>query len=186
MPKSRAPGKAAKAAKATKPAKAAKPSTARRSAKGASPPAAARKPSHPQRSSKPAKRAPAPTGKPEASPAEGDAAVRAYIATLPAWQRDIAQRLDAVMEKEVAGLRRTIKWHAPVYGTEDNGWFASLGAFAKHLKVVFFQGAKLKPALPGGSGKQMRSLDIRQGDAVDEARIAGWVRQASKIRGMGA
>lgn len=119
------------------------------------------------------------------SPIDGEAAVRAYISLLPAWQKEVAQRIDELIGDNVPAVRRAVKWHAPAYGTDGNGWFAALGGFKSHLRLSFFRGAALKPAPPSGAGKDMRSLDLRQGESLDEALVAKWVAQAAKKPGLG-
>lgn len=112
--------------------------------------------------------------------------VQAYLATLPQWQKSILQEVDGIIDREVPGVQKAIKWHVPVYGTDANGWFVSLSAHRQHVKVVFFQGHKLKPAIPAAKGKQMRSVDLREGEAVKGEAMASYVRQAAAIPGMGA
>lgn len=119
----------------------------------------------------------------KAGKAEGDAPVRAYIEALSGWKKDIAKRFDALVEREVPNLCRAVKWSAPFYGVEGNGWFAAFGAFKDHVKINFFRGTSLKPMPPSGEAKLMRSLDIRESDGFDEKQIASWVRQAAKLPG---
>ncbi|MEA3190082.1 MAG: hypothetical protein QOD77_664 [Thermoplasmata archaeon] len=118
--------------------------------------------------------------------ASDDAAVAAYLAALPGWQREVARRIDAIVAREVPGVRRAIKWRVPNYGTEANGWFAALAGFKAHVKVNFFRGAELTPPPPEGTGELMRSLDLREGDKLDERQLAKWFRQAAAMPGMGA
>jgi hypothetical protein len=52
------------------------------------------------------------------------------------------------------------------------------------VKVAFFRGAELRPVPPGASKhRQVRYLDIHEGEALDEAQLAAWVRQASRLPG---
>lgn len=75
-------------------------------------------------------------------------------------------------------------WNSPFYGVEGKGWFLSYHCFAKYVKVGFFKGASLKPLPPRESKiKDVRYLDIRENDTLDEAQFAKWVKQASKIPG---
>jgi hypothetical protein len=51
-------------------------------------------------------------------------------------------------------------------------------------KVAFFRGASLRPLPPGESKqKEVRYLDIRADDALDEKLVASWIRQASELPG---
>ena len=68
---------------------------------------------------------------------------------------------------------------------EANGWFLSFHCFAKYVKVAFFRGASLRPVPPGASKqKEVRYLDIREDDEWDEALLAEWVEQASRLPGV--
>jgi hypothetical protein len=52
------------------------------------------------------------------------------------------------------------------------------------VKVTFFRGASLKPVPPGESRhKDVRYLDIREGEEFDEAQFTDWVKQASRLPG---
>lgn len=117
--------------------------------------------------------------------ADGDAPVKAYIGKLDGWKREVAQRFDALVGREVPNVRRAVKWSSPMYGIEGQGWFASVGVFKNHVKINFFMGTKLKPVPPAGSSETMRALDIGAPDEFDEQKIAAWVRQASKMPGWG-
>ena len=70
------------------------------------------------------------------------------------------------------------------YGVEDQVWFLSFHCFTKYVKVAFFRGASLRPIPPGKSKqKDVRYLDIHEDDELDEAQLAAWVKQASKLPG---
>src|SRR5687768_9944369 len=96
-------------------------------------------------------------GNPQIPKADGDAPVRAYIAAMPGWKRDVGKRLDALIERNVPGVRKAVKWNSPFYGIEGQGWFASFHVFAKYVKVTFFRGTSLRPVPPGAS----RHPDVR-------------------------
>ena len=123
-------------------------------------------------------------GNPQIAKGYGDAPVQAYIAAMPGWKRELGRRLDALIVRTVPGVRKAIKWNSPFYGVEDHVWFLSYHCFAKYVKVAFFRGASLRPLPPGDSRhKEVRYLDIHEDDQLDEELVAGWVRQASQIRG---
>jgi hypothetical protein len=122
-------------------------------------------------------------GNPQIAKAEGDAPVRAYIAAMPGWKRNVGRRLDALIERTVPGVRKAVKWNSPFYGIEDHVWFLSFHCFTKYVKVTFFRGASLRPVPPGASKyKDVRYLDIYE-DQLDEAQFAAWVKQASLLPG---
>jgi len=110
--------------------------------------------------------------------------VQAYIAAMPGWKRDVGSRLDALIVRTVSGVRKAVKWNSPLYGIEGQGWFLSFHCFTKYVKVTFFRGTSLRPRPPGESKNEgTRYLDIREGDQIDEAQLAGWVKQASQLPG---
>lgn len=144
---------------------------------------------------KAAKRAPSkPTGQGKASrpahkkvaKAEGDGPVQDWIDLLPGWQAAKARRVDAIVSRTVPNAHKAIKWRSAMYGVPGGGWFLSVGSFKAHLKLVFFDGASLKPLPPSvGTSKTMRALDCREGDSLDETAVAAWVKQASQLPGWG-
>ena len=123
-------------------------------------------------------------GNPQIAKADGDAPVQAYIAAMPGWKRDVGRRLDALIARTVPGVRKAVKWNSPFYGVEGQGWFLSFHCFTTYVKVAFFRGASLRPVPPGKSKqKDVRYLDIREDDQLDEAQFAAWVKQASLLPG---
>lgn len=123
-------------------------------------------------------------GNPQIAKGYGDAPVQAWIAAAPGWKSDVGRRVDAIVERTVPGVRKAVKWNSPMYGVEEGIWFLSLHAFNAYVKVAFFRGAALDPVPPVGSRqKDVRYFHIHEGDAIDEARFADWVRQASALPG---
>jgi len=101
---------------------------------------------------------------------------------MPGWKRDIGLRVDAIVTRSVRGVRKAVKWNSPFYGMAGQGWFLSFHCFTKYIKVTFFRGASLRPVPPGESKhKEVRYLDIREDDVLDEARLARWVKQAAAL-----
>jgi len=125
-------------------------------------------------------------GNPRIAKADGDAPVRAYIAAMPGWKRDVGRRLDALIVRNVPNVRKAVRWNSPFYGIEGQGWFLNFHCFTKYVKVAFFNGASLRPVPPGESKhKDVRYLDIFEDDLLDEAQLADWVKQASQLPGWG-
>jgi hypothetical protein len=132
--------------------------------------------------------APKPTllsgGNPQIAKADGDAPVQAYIAAMPGWKRDVARRLDALIERTVPGVRKAVKWNSPFYGVEGQGWFLNFHTFTNYVKVAFFRGTSLSPMPPGASKhKEVRYFDIHKDDQVDEAHLTTWIRQSAALPG---
>ena len=123
-------------------------------------------------------------GNPQIAKADGDAPVQAYIAAMPGWKRDVARRLDALIVRTVPGVRKAVKWNSPFYGGDGQGWFLSFHTFTNYVKVTFFRGTSLRPVPPGESKhKEVRYVDIRQNDQIDEAQMTTWIRQAAALPG---
>jgi hypothetical protein len=123
-------------------------------------------------------------GNPQIPKGYGDAPVRAYIAAMPGWKRDVGRRLDALIVRTVPGVQKAVKWNSPLYGVEGQGWFLSLHCFTKYVKVAFFRGASLHPVPPVPSKHEdVRYFHIHEHDGLDEAQLAAWVEQASKLPG---
>ncbi|MCC6350411.1 MAG: DUF1801 domain-containing protein [Candidatus Eisenbacteria bacterium] len=128
------------------------------------------------------------TGK--ASPAKaavGDAAVFAYIASLPQPQRGIAERVDALAARTLAGLQRSVKWGMSYYGVGD-GWCFCCGGFAGHVKLMFVNGAALEPVppvTPVAMGRATRGVELESVNDLDERQVAAWMKQVAAVPGVG-
>lgn len=125
-----------------------------------------------------------------ASPAKaavGDKPVFAYIASLPQPQRGIAEAVDELAAKSLPGLQRSVKWGMAYYGIGE-GWCFSSGGFVGHVKLMFVNGALLKPVppvTPVGMGKLTRGVEIESEGAVNESQIGAWMKQATSVPGVG-
>ena len=125
-------------------------------------------------------------GNPRIAKAAGDAPVQAYLSAMPGWKRDVGLRLDALIVKSVPDVKKAVRWNSPFYGIEGRGWFLSFHCYTKYIKVAFFRGASLRPPPPGESKQvDVRYLDIREDDPIDEAQLARWLKQASRLPGWG-
>ncbi len=123
-------------------------------------------------------------GNPQIAKGYGEAPVRAYIAAMPGWKRDIGIRLDALITAAVPGVHKAVKWNSPFYGAEEGLWFLSFHCFAKYVKVAFFKGASLSPEPPvSSSQKEVRYFHIHEGEPIDEKQLKSWIKQASKLPG---
>src|SRR5687768_4516292 len=122
-------------------------------------------------------------GNPQIAKADGDAPVQAYIAAMPGWKSGVGRRIDALIERNVPGVRKAVKWNSPFYGVEGQGWFLSLHTFTNYVKVAFFRGTSLRPVPPGESKhKEVRYLDVHEDD-LDESQLTAWIRQAAALPG---
>lgn len=114
----------------------------------------------------------------------GDAPVQAYIEAIPGWKRDLVRRLDTLITSAVPNVSKAVKWNSPLYGLDGESWFLGIHCFTKYIKVAFFKGMSLRPLPPSESKqKDVRYLDVREDDELDENQFTKWVRQASKLPG---
>ena len=103
-----------------------------------------------------------------------------YVAALPAWQREIAQRLRDLIHEADPEIAEAWKWGTPVF--VHGGNVCAIGAFRDHVKVNFFKGAALGD--PNGlfnaglEAKTSRAIDIGEGDRLDEHAFRALVRAA--------
>ena len=125
-------------------------------------------------------------GNPQIAKAYGDAPVRAYIAAMPGWKRQLGRRLDALIARTVPGVRKAVKWNSPLYGVDGQGWFLGIHCFTNYVKVAFFRGTSLRPVPPIASkNEDTRYLNIHEGDELNEPQLTAWVKQASQLPGWG-
>ena len=100
-----------------------------------------------------------------------DPAVEAWFATSDPL-RGLALPWFERLRQCGADVRELMHDGCPTACVEDAA-FAYVGAYAAHVNVGFFQGASLKdPAgLLQGSGKRMRHIKLRPGEAVNETAL---------------
>lgn len=123
-------------------------------------------------------------GNPQIAKGDGDAPVQAYIAAVSGWKKTTCTQVDALITRALPKVQKAVKWNSPFYGVKDNGWFLSFHVFTNYVKVAFFKGAALNPLPPGTSKqKEVRYLDIREADTLDEKQFMAWVKQAAKLPG---
>ncbi len=122
-------------------------------------------------------------GNPQIPKGDGDGPVQAYIAAMPGWKRDVGRGIDDIVKRTVPDMQKAVKWNAPLYGIEGQGWFLSYYCFTNYVQVTFFSGASLSPTPPGESKqKDVRYFNIHEGDRLDD-QFSDWVMQASQLPG---
>jgi hypothetical protein len=123
-------------------------------------------------------------GNPQIPKGDGDAPVQAYISAMPGWKSEVGRHLDDLIVRNVPNVRKAVRWNSPFYGVEGQGWFLNFHCYTKYVKVAFFRGTSLHPVPPGKSKhEEVRYLDIREHDPLDEELVASWIRQASDLPG---
>ncbi|MBL4686438.1 MAG: DUF1801 domain-containing protein [Nannocystaceae bacterium] len=121
---------------------------------------------------------------PQIPKGDGAALVQAYIEAIPDWKRDVARRIDGLIERAVPGVAKAVKWNSPFYGIEGNGWFTGFHCFKKYIKVNFFRGGQLDPMPPVTSkDPETRYVHYYEDDEPDDAQMVDWMRQAAALPG---
>ena len=125
-------------------------------------------------------------GNPQIPKGDGDEPVRAYLAAMPGWKRDVGEWLDALIVRTVPGVTKAVRWNSPFYGVEGEGWFVSFHCFTAYVKVTFFRGASLDPEPPvSGKDADARMVHVREDDPRDDDLFASWIAQAASLPGWG-
>lgn len=115
---------------------------------------------------------------------DGDAPVEAYLAAMPGWKQVVGRKLDEIIAREVAGVRKAVRWNTPFYGVEGQGWFLGFHCLTKYVKVSFLNGSELSPLPPiVVKHEKVRYFHIFENEEFEEELLAGWIRQASKLPG---
>lgn len=124
-------------------------------------------------------------GNPQIAMGDGDGPVQAYIAAMPGWKRGLGEKLDALIERRIPGVIKAVKWNSPFYGRAENGWLVSFHVFTRYVKLCFFNGAALKPPVPGGKSPDARWIDIHEGE-WPEVQLSAWMKQCVSLPGWSA
>jgi hypothetical protein len=123
-------------------------------------------------------------GNPQIPKGEGNGPVQDYIAAMPGWKRDVGKRLDDLIVRTVPDVHKAVKWNQPFYGLKGEGWFLSFRCYTNYVQVQLLKGTSLDPMPPKASKHpEVRYLDIREDDELDEDQLQSWIEQASALPG---
>jgi hypothetical protein len=121
---------------------------------------------------------------PQIAKGDGDGPVQDYIAAMPGWKSAAGKRLDALIVATVPDVEKAVRWNSPFYGVPGQGWFLCFHCFNKYIKITWFRGRQLDPVPPVGSkDPDARYFHIHEDEAIDEAQLVSWIRQAAAIPG---
>jgi hypothetical protein len=103
------------------------------------------------------------------------------IADLPDWRGQTMAHLRKLINEADPNLKEDWKWGTPVWTAKSN--VLALGAFKDHLKINFFKGASLEDPKglfnAGLDAKASRSIDLHEGDSIDEQALKDLIRAAA-------
>ncbi len=124
-------------------------------------------------------------GNPQIPKGDGDAPVQAYIAAMPDWKRAVGERLDRLIERSIPDVHKAVRWNQPFYGHEGDGWLVAFRCYTNYVQLQLFRGTSLDPVPPKASKHdEVRYLDIREDDELDEDLLVGWFEQSGRLEGM--
>jgi hypothetical protein len=110
-----------------------------------------------------------------------------YIAELADWRGTLLARLRQLILAADPGLTEEWKWGTPVWSHKGN--VVAVGAFKNYLKINFFKGASLSDPHglfnAGLDAKAMRSIDLHEGDKINEAALKELIRAAVALNTSG-
>ncbi len=102
------------------------------------------------------------------------------IAELADWRGPVMARLRTLILDAAPTIAEDWKWGTAVYVSQGNA--AALSAFKDHVKINFFQGAALSDPHglfnAGLDAKAMRSIDLFEGNTIDESALTELIRAA--------
>ena len=117
-----------------------------------------------------------------ATPSEASQRIDAQLAGLTDWRGDLARAFRALVREVEPDLVEQWKWSTGMWSA-GKPLVCGYGVFAQHVKLNFFSGAALEdPAGLFNNGldaRSSRSIDLRQGDALDVAAVGDLVRRAA-------
>lgn len=112
--------------------------------------------------------------------------VTEYLASLPAWSQALCNRLRAIILQADPALTEEWKW-GPHYS--GNGMVCGYGAFQKHVKFTFFNGAAMKDAKGLFNhcvdNEFSRSIKFTEGSEIDEKTLTQYIRESVAINKKG-
>ena len=109
------------------------------------------------------------------------------IADLGDWRGDLLARLRRIIGEADPTLKEEWKWGTAVWTSGGN--VCAAGAFKDHVKLNFFKGASLSDPdgifNAGFEAKESRSIDVHDGDTLDESAIKELIRAAVTLNQAG-
>jgi hypothetical protein len=102
------------------------------------------------------------------------------IAELTDWRGQLFARLRKLILEADPDITEEWKWDTAVWSHQ--GLVCAVTTFKKTVKMNFFQGASLEDPQKlfnaGLDAKKTRSIDFREGDAIDEVALKDLIRVA--------
>lgn len=115
--------------------------------------------------------------------AEGHSAIEVWLGRVKTEMQPLVRRLDQLILDAMPNAVCAVKWGVPFYGLPGQGWITAINSFKAHVKLLFFKGGDLKPALPAGKGRNAIDFRSEEDLRLGEKQVKAWLRQAKKLPG---
>lgn len=96
------------------------------------------------------------------------------------WRGKMLTDLRKIINEADPGIKEDWKWGTAVW--VNNGLVCALAAFKDHVKINFFKGAAIDDPKglfnSGLEAKTSRSIDLFEGDTIDESALKDLIRKA--------
>ncbi len=105
----------------------------------------------------------------------------AYVSSFDGWQRQSVEALRAAV-RSAADLEEVVKWGHLVYLA--HGPLLPIRAEESRVLFGFWRGQRLRaiePRLKPGGKYEMASVELREGDTIEERVVLRLVREAVKL-----
>ena len=99
------------------------------------------------------------------------------------WKAALMTKLRNLVHEADAGMQEEWKWDVGVY--VHNGMVCAISDFKDHVKINFFKGAQLEDPEKlfnnGLDSKKHRSIDLAEGDTVNEKAVRELITKAAAL-----
>jgi len=104
-----------------------------------------------------------------------------YLKDLPDWQKKYLENFRKLVHKVSPDVQEDMKWSVPVF-LVNKKTVCAMSSFKEHVKFNFFAGASLKDTHKlfnnGLDSKKQRSIDLHEGDEIDEKKLIDLLTEA--------
>lgn len=109
--------------------------------------------------------------------------VNALMAGLDSWKLEKATIIRNLIASNFPELTENFKWNTPVYSGKSN--VVAFSIFKDHLKINFFQGARLSENAgifnAGLDASKTRGIDLFENDEVNVEQVRAAIVEAIKV-----
>src|ERR1700722_13099092 len=111
---------------------------------------------------------------------DGSARVDELVGELGSRQREIVEKMRAIVKETLPQVVESVKWGHPVYVYKGKNIITFM-FFDDHINYGLFMGAHLKSERLEGTGKGLRHVKVYGMRDVDEKEFSRLARDAAKL-----